>query len=114
MNIYVSNLSATTTTDDLKQVFLVYGTVKQVVIVSDERSGGHEAGRHGYVEMTSKAEATAAISSLNGTKIGGRVINAVEAPTKDAQPALVGAGTQEGNIANAAVILTCRPITKEG
>jgi len=79
MNIYVSNLSATTTTDDLKQVFLVYGTVKQVVIVSDERSGGHEAGRHGYVEMTSKAEATAAISSLNGTKIGGRVINAVEA-----------------------------------
>jgi len=79
MNIYVSNLSAATTLDDLKQAFTVYGTVKHVVIVSDARAGGHEAGRHGYVEMTSKAEATTAISSLNGTKIGGRVINAVEA-----------------------------------
>jgi RNA recognition motif-containing protein len=79
MNIYVSNLSAETTGDELKQAFAVFGAVKQVVIVYDEHSGLHEAGRYGYVEMFTKSEGATAISHLNGTLIGGRVVHTIEA-----------------------------------
>ncbi|MDP2919661.1 MAG: RNA-binding protein [Dehalococcoidia bacterium] len=79
MNIYVSNLSPETTGDELKRAFALYGEVKNVVIICDERADGHEAGRYGYVEMTVKSEGTAAISNLNGTKVLGRVINTIEA-----------------------------------
>ena len=79
MNIYVSNLSPETTGDELKQAFTVYGEVKHVVIMCHEPAGGHEAARYGYVEMTIKSEGAAAISNLNGTIIGGRVINTIEA-----------------------------------
>ncbi len=79
MNIYVSNLAQETTGDELRQAFTVFGEVKQVVIIYDEHAGLHEAGRYGYVEMSTKSEGVVAISSLNGTIIKGRVINTIEA-----------------------------------
>jgi RNA recognition motif-containing protein len=79
MNIYVSNLSPDTTGDELKQAFTAFGEVKHVVIIFDERAGRHDTGRHGYVEMTTKSEGAAAISKLNGTLIGGRVVSTIEA-----------------------------------
>lgn len=79
MNIYVNNLSIGATQDELKRVFTVFGEVKRVVIVCDERASGCEAGRYAYVEMPIKSEGTAAISNLNGKIIGGRVVCAIEA-----------------------------------
>lgn len=79
MNIYVSNLSCETTGDELKKVFTTFGEVRQVVIVVDDYLGRCQTGYHGYVEMATKEDGAAAITNLNGTKIGGRVISTIEA-----------------------------------
>lgn len=79
MNIYVSNLSRETTEGELGQAFSLFGEVRHVIIMCTESSRGFQGGRFGYIEMAVKSEGAAAISSLNGSKIGGRVINLVEA-----------------------------------
>ena len=79
MNIYVGNLAMETTGDELKQAFSVFGEVKHVIFMNDGNTNRHEAGLHGYVEMSMKSAGIAAISSLNGTIIKRRVINAIEA-----------------------------------
>jgi RNA recognition motif-containing protein len=79
MNIYVSNLSHETTGEELRQAFTVFGEVKKVVIMPNVHTGGVSDGQYGYVEMAIKSNGATAVSSLNGTKIGGRVINTIEA-----------------------------------
>lgn len=79
MNIYVGNLALETTGDNLNRVFSVFGQVKHVVIMYNDSASRPEAGLHGYIEMSMKSEGVAAISSLNGTIIKGRVINTIEA-----------------------------------
>jgi RNA recognition motif-containing protein len=79
MNIYVSNLSIRTTKDDLKQAFAVFGEVTHIVIVSNERPNRPDTGLYGYVEMATKSQGVAAISNLNGARLGGRLIAAIEA-----------------------------------
>ena len=81
MNIYVGNLAIETTGDELKKVFSVFGDVKYVVIMHDRSVNRHEAGLHGYIEMSMKSDGVAAINNLNGTIIRGRVINTIEALT---------------------------------
>jgi len=78
MIIYVNNLSFETTDESLRQVFLPFGSVNQVMIVRDEYTGGQNLGRYGYVEMPIKSEGTAAILHLNGTIFGGRLISTIE------------------------------------
>ena len=79
MNIYVGNLALETTSEELKQAFSVFGEVKYVIVMHDGNANRHEAGVYGYIEMTMKSEGIAAINSLNGTIIKGRVINTIEA-----------------------------------
>ena len=79
MNIYVGNLAIETTGDELKKVFSVFGDVKYVVIMHDRSVNSHEAGLHGYIEMSMKSDGVAAINNLNGKIIKGRVINIIEA-----------------------------------
>jgi RNA recognition motif-containing protein len=79
MNIYVGNLAMETTGDELKQTFSVFGKVKYVIVMHDGNTNRYEAGLYGYIEMTMKSEGLAAINSLNGTIIKGRVINTIEA-----------------------------------
>jgi len=59
MNIFVGNLTWTTTEDELAQLFEPFGTVSQARIATD-RDTGRSRG-FGFVEMPNDAEAQAAI-----------------------------------------------------
>jgi len=77
MNIYVGNLSYSTTDEDLRQAFSAHGEVTSVNIIKDRFSG--ESRGFGFVEMATNEEAQAAIANLNGTELGGRTLNVNEA-----------------------------------
>jgi RNA recognition motif-containing protein len=77
MNIYIGNMSYDTTEDQLREAFNGYGEVSTVSIVTDKQTG--EPRGFAFVEMSSKDEAVAAISGLNGQDMGGRSLNVNEA-----------------------------------
>jgi cold-inducible RNA-binding protein len=80
MKLFVGNLSFQTTQDDLVQVFSPYGAVESATVLTD-RSTGQSRG-FGFVEMTNRNEAQAAINALNGTQLDGRALNVNEARPK--------------------------------
>ncbi len=77
MNIYIGNMSFDTTEDQLRQAFAGFGEVTSVNIITDKYSG--EPRGFGFVEMSEKSEAVAAISGLNGQELNGRELNVNEA-----------------------------------
>ena len=79
-NIFVGNLSFSTTQDDLHQAFSNFGSVERVNIVTDRDTG--QARGFAFVEMTDRSAAEAAIASLNGRDLNGRTINVNEARPK--------------------------------
>jgi RNA recognition motif-containing protein len=80
MKLYVGNLSYDLKEEDLKQQFSEYGTVESVTIITDRDSGRPKG--FGFVEMPTKSEAEAAISSLNGKMLDERTIVVNEARPK--------------------------------
>jgi RNA recognition motif-containing protein len=79
MNIYVGNLSLETTEDELREEFTEFGEVISVIVMNDKYIGSGQPRGYGYVEMSSKAEGTAAIASMEGKKLRNRVVTVVEA-----------------------------------
>jgi len=77
MNLYVGNLARDASEEDLRQVFEAYGTVTSVNIIKDRLSG--ESRGFGFVEMSSKDEATKAMEGAQGADIKGRSIRIAEA-----------------------------------
>ena len=77
MKIYVGNLSYEVTEEDLRQEFEAFGEVESVNIITDKISGRPKG--FGFVEMASKSEAEAAITSLNGKTLKERTIVVNEA-----------------------------------
>ena len=77
MNIYVGNLSNDVTEDDLKEAFEAFGQTTSVNVIKDKYSG--EPRGFGFVEMSSKDEAQAAIDGLNGKDLKGQSLNVNEA-----------------------------------
>jgi RNA recognition motif-containing protein len=77
MNIYIGNLSYDVTNDDLQKAFKTFGDVTSAHIITD-RSTGSPRG-FGFVEMSSRESALAAIAGLNGTLLKGRAITVNEA-----------------------------------
>jgi RNA recognition motif-containing protein len=77
MNIYVGNLSYTTTEEDLRQAFGNYGEVTSATLIKDKFTGKSRG--FGFVEMPSQEEAQAAIQALNGADLGGRTLTVNEA-----------------------------------
>ncbi len=77
MKIYVGNMSYETTEEDLKLACEEFGTVESVAIIKDKFSG--EPKGFAFVEMSSKAEAQAAIDGLNGKELNGRELKVNEA-----------------------------------
>ena len=77
MNIYIGNMSFDTTEDQLRQAFEGFGEVSTVNIITDKYSG--EPRGFAFVEMSTKDEAIAAISGLNGHELNGRALNVNEA-----------------------------------
>jgi len=81
MNIFVGNLTWTTTEDDLTQLFEPFGTVSQARIATDRETGRSRG--FGFVEMPNDAEAQEAIAELHGATIGGRQLTVNEARPRE-------------------------------
>lgn len=77
MNLYVGNLSYTTTEDDLRKAFEAYGEITNVNIIKDKYSGDSRG--FGFVEMSSNDDAREALENLNGAELGGRNLKVSEA-----------------------------------
>ena len=73
MNIYVSNIAFTATTQDLRQLFESYGAVDKINIITDRDTG--QSRGFGFVEMPDSAAAKAAIQGLQGKELGGTYLN---------------------------------------
>lgn len=71
--LFVGNLSFDATTSDLETLFSEAGTCESAAIVTDRDSGRSRG--FGFVEMSSAAEAEAAIAAINGREVQGRTIN---------------------------------------
>jgi len=82
--IYVGGLPYSATDSELESLFSASGTVTSVSIVTDRYTG--QAKGFGFVEMSTDAEATAAINSLNGTMMGGRSLTINEAKPREERP----------------------------
>jgi RNA recognition motif-containing protein len=79
MNIYVGNLSLEVTEEELRREFTTFGEVISVVIMNDKYIGSGQTRGYGFVEMASKSQGEAAITSLKGKRLKSLVINIVEA-----------------------------------
>ncbi len=77
MNIYVGNLSFSTTEEELKQLFTEFGEISSVSIIKDKFSG--QSRGFGFVEMPDSSQGQAAIAGLNGKDMGGRALKVNEA-----------------------------------
>jgi cold-inducible RNA-binding protein len=74
--IYVGNLSFQTTESDITDAFSSFGAVESVSIITDRETGRSKG--FGFVQMA-EADADKAITSLNGTDLGGRNLTVNEA-----------------------------------
>ena len=81
MNIYVSNIAFTATTEDLRQLFEAYGTVDKVNIITDRDTG--QSRGFGFVEMPDSTAAKAAIQGANGKELAGRTLTVNEARPRE-------------------------------
>lgn len=80
--LYVGNLGFDVSSGDLEQLFAEHGTVDSANVITD-RSTGQSKG-FGFVEMSSNAEAEAAIAALDGKEFGGRALKVNEARPRPA------------------------------
>src|SRR6476661_2637256 len=79
--LYVGNLSFDTSTQDLEQLFGESGTVQSASIIEDRETGRSRG--FAFVEMSSGAEAKAAITALDGKEVGGRNLKVNEAKPRE-------------------------------
>ena len=68
--LYVGNLPYSYTDTDMERAFSAFGAVNSAKVIMDRDSGRSKG--FGFVEMSSPAEANAAIQGLHGQAIGGR------------------------------------------
>ena len=68
--LYVGNLSYSVDDQSLNQNFSEFGTVSSAKVMMDRDSGRSKG--FGFVEMSSDAEAQAAIGGMNGKNVDGR------------------------------------------
>jgi len=82
--LYVGNLAYSIRDNDLEQAFSQFGTVTSAKVMM-ERDTGRSKG-FGFVEMSSDAEAQAAINGMNGQPLGGRSVVVNEARPMEPRP----------------------------
>ncbi len=79
--LYVGNLPYSATEESLSAKFSAFGTVESVKVITDRDTGQSKG--FGFIEMSSDAEANAAISGLNGTDFEGRAMKVNEAKPQE-------------------------------
>lgn len=75
--LYVGNLSYGVTSETLQQVFSAHGKVETADVIIDRMTGRGKG--FGFVEMSTEAEAQAAIAATNGQDLEGRAMIVNEA-----------------------------------
>jgi RNA recognition motif-containing protein len=75
--LYVGNLSYETTEDELQKLFVEFGSVVSVAIITD-RSSGRSKG-FGFVEMETEQAAQEAVERLNNYELNQRTLTVSEA-----------------------------------
>ena|SRR5207237_5449526 len=79
--LYVGNLSFNTSTQDLETMFGESGTVQSANIIEDRETGRSRG--FAFVEMSTPAEAQAAIAAFDGKEIDGRNLKVNEAKPRE-------------------------------
>lgn len=79
MDIYVGNIPFTSTEEEIRGLFDMYGSVERVNIVMDRETGRSRG--FCFVGMPNENEARAAVEALNGVELRGRnlIINQARA-----------------------------------
>ena len=80
MNLYVGNLSFSTSEEDVFAMFNKIGEVDSARIITDRDTGRSKG--FGFVEMSDSAQAKSAIEKLNGKELDGRNLTVNEAKPK--------------------------------
>jgi len=84
MNIYVGNLSYSSTGESLQALFEEHGAVNSVRVITDKFTGSPRG--FAFVEMASNDEASAAIAALNGFEFEGKRLRVNEARPREQRP----------------------------
>ena len=88
--LYVGNMSYEVTQADLEQMFGAHGTVESAQVIMDRATGRSKG--FAFVEMSSDAEAQAAIGALDGQDSGGRALKVNEAKPREPRSGGGGGG----------------------
>ena len=81
MKLYVGNLAFQTSSEELQTLFAQAGTVESVSLIEDRETGRSRG--FGFVEMSTKEEAQAAITALDGKECDGRNLKVNEAKPRE-------------------------------
>ena len=79
--LYVGNLTYRMNSSDLEQLFSQYGNVESAEVISDRDTGRSKG--FGFVEMSTDAEAKAAIDALHDHEVDGRRLTVNEARPRE-------------------------------
>jgi cold-inducible RNA-binding protein len=89
MKLYVGNLSFESTENDLQDLFEPHGAVSEVKLMMDRMTGKSRG--FAFVTMNDNAQASAAMSALNGHELHGRALTVNEARPREERPRPYGA-----------------------
>ncbi len=92
--LYVGNLSYDMTSSTMEALFTQHGTVESAEVIQDRETGRSKG--FGFVEMSSDAEAQAAIQTLNGQQQDGRDLTVNEAKPREPRSGGGGRGGYGG------------------
>jgi cold-inducible RNA-binding protein len=92
--LYVGNLSYSVNSSELEQLFGQYGTVQSAQVIQDRETGRSKG--FGFVEMSTDAEAQAAIQGLNEHEHNGRPLAVNEARPREERGGGGGGGGGRG------------------
>ena len=88
--LYVGNLAYSVRDESLQTAFGQFGTVTSAKVMMDRETGRSKG--FGFVEMSSPAEATAAMNAMNGQPLEGRAVVVNEARPREERPGGFGGG----------------------
>jgi RNA recognition motif-containing protein len=92
--LYVGNMSYDVDSTALSQLLAPFGTVESAEVVADRYTGRSKG--FGFAEMSTEAEAQAAIAGLNGKDHGGRALTVSEAKPRESRGGGGGRGGYGG------------------
>ena len=88
--LYVGNLAYSVRDESLLSAFSQFGTVSSAKVMMDRETGRSKG--FGFVEMSSSAEAQAAMNAMNGQPLEGRAMVVNEARPREERPGGFGGG----------------------